>query len=289
MDYMFTGNGTEDGLSLQDMIECDMRSMKYEGLHNPDGLGTIKDTMDGLGVGIPMEFGREQTESTTVNGLSDKLNLSDLSWLQTVNVSNVIQAENTDPNLLVDPQTGMPIGTIGLSITNNSAAVTVNNTSQSQQTLNQVNTNALTSPRIATPNGLIQRAQGQFVTIPTSIPNTMPQNFLQHHQQQQHQSSPSLRQHLQNIHHQQQHRNLPSPVNHTTVVYQNGTVTSHQQNVHSPQHAQPKTPQKIKQPIESREKVYPKPVYSYSCLIAMALKNSETGALPVSEIYNFMT
>lgn len=36
------------------------------------------------------------------------------------------------------------------------------------------------------------------------------------------------------------------------------------------------------------ERSYPKPAYSYSCLIAMALKNSKTGSLPVSEIYNFM-
>merc|ERR1712110_1324183 len=39
---------------------------------------------------------------------------------------------------------------------------------------------------------------------------------------------------------------------------------------------------------EGKENGFPKPAYSYSCLIALALKNSPNGSMSVSEIYKFM-
>jgi len=67
-------------------------------------------------------------------------------------------------------------------------------------------------------------------------------------------------------------------------------VSSPLQQVPSPGPLTPNTlaAHRKKPPGIHKESSLPKPAYSYSCLIALALKNSATGSMSVSEIYKFM-
>ena len=239
MMEFYNSNGETESISLQDMIECDIRSDLENNLHNSDIFTTAHSLMTTMSQPLDSSLNLTLTGmlSSPHHSLTNSLNtiqtveldgngeIPNLSWLQNVSlnsVPHVPSVENTNPNLLVDPQTGMP---------------------------------TLQASLMQSPAHQVQYISGQL-----SVPGS-PQSYVQHGQ--------TLQQRLQTV---AQHQQQPNRVNYTTATTP-VTVSSLSQ----------------KSNIREEEKVFPKPVYSYSCLIAMAMKNSETGNLPVSEIYNFMT
>lgn len=238
-----------------DMIENEANSQ----LLDIDNLNTDKlnDILNG-----------DMLHETQIEYETDDVNSNWLHSLHWTDASKVPQSlidasnevENNNPNLLVNPQSVLPM--------HSSHHVQNNNTTQHMNQLNARNGIAVKingQDAVLTPT---QHPQIQYVTV---------QNVTTL-------SSAHIGYTVQPI------TICPQQVQHV------GTVTS--PSLTSPvlvEHLQTQTSHiktnnnKVRQQQQqSQEKVYPKPVYSYSCLIAMALKNSRTGNLPVSEIYNFM-
>ncbi|XP_071505963.1 uncharacterized protein [Diadema antillarum] len=307
-------NSSVTDLSVNDVFESEVQSEMAEILRSDSARFSpqprtdlvqqstgLADSTDFADLGSLPNYFQEQGVQTTAQDINSTSVLTMTS--NTVDLSQISAMDSVDNqvnslDLLVDPQTGLPVSTTThLQLDPNSAQASLQMIVNSLPELQaQIASSSAENLGLANIGNIISQA-------PILSLNTQ--------QQQLHQESPLIlstatsdNQNLtfQNGTLQQSDLQQINLSNFNELATQTFITQLQQQQLHlangnvqtgslSSLNSALKVKKSDAEPASPKtktEKIYPKPAYSYSCLITMALKNSQTGCLPVSEIYQFM-
>lgn len=313
----FYGDGSVTDMTVNDVFENEVQSEMNKILSSnsarfsPQPTELVLQTTAGLeqtedftDLGSIPNYFQEQAVQTTAQDIINPNSIltSTANTVDLTQITGMDGVESSIHSLLVDPQTGMPVSA-ALQLDPNSAQASLQMIVNSLPEL-QAQIAATTSENLGLANigSIISQApiislnahQRQHQLQPNSSlilsaasPQTGNQNLTFQNGSLQTTDLPHIN--LSNFNElaaqtlisqlQQQQLHLANGNLQTGSISDLSSALKAQQKSSNARPTSPKT---------KTEKVYPKPAYSYSCLITMALKNSQAGCLPVSEIYQFM-